>query len=65
MIGRPILHGTDWLKFKFKNGLTEYVQLSSGVQMRYEAATRGMRQVQGSYKTCKVDTGKLHGTRQL
>ena len=66
MIGRPILHGTDWLKFKFKNGLTEYVQSSSVVPNEgYEAGTRKLQDMQGWYREATWYKAAMKGTRPL
>ena len=46
----------------FKNGRTEYIQSSSGMQMRYRTATRSTGQVQGSYKGYRAD-GQLQGVQ--
>ena len=47
MINRPILHGSDWWKFWFWNGVTWCIQSSFRMQMSIKGA-RGVRGARGS-----------------
>ena len=61
MINRPILHGSDWWKFRFQNMVTGCIQSSFSMQMSIKGAEgQGLQRFKGcrGYRVQRVNRYK-------
>ena len=64
MINRPILHGSDWWKFRFQNMVTGCIQSSFSMQMSIKGAEgQGEQRIKGCRGSRRAEGLGCRGSR--